>query len=192
MLKPMTILAVFSIAATGAMADIVTFDAADNPVVTHMDGGLPTWNAAGYWDIGSGGQYFDGCTFDWAYGDVLSMTHFTADLKGDFTTSGLGVTIFNHSAGWLGRQQHISGLGNYTEWTTVTIPLLEANWDDFGGTWAEVLGNVTRLELFSLPSPSSSMDNVGFVPEPASLTLLGLGGLALLRRRNCGVKEKTK
>ena len=179
-----TFLAVFSIAATGAMADIVTFDAADNPVVGHMDNGLPAWNAGGYWDIASGGLLNDGCTFDWAYGDVLSMTDFTAALKGDFTTSGLGVTIFNHSAGWLGRQQHISGLGNYTEWTTVTIPLVEANWDDMGGTWGEVLGNVTRLELFSLPSPSSSIDNVGFVPEPTSLTLLALGALVLMRRRS--------
>ena len=176
-------MAVFSIAATGATADIVTCDAADNPVVGLMDGGVPTWNAGGYWDIGSTGGYYDGCTFDWAYGDVLSMTDFTVDLKGDFTTSGLGVTIFNHSAGWLGRQQHISGLGNYTEWTTVTIPLVEANWDDLGGTWGEVLGNVTRLELFSFPLPSSSMDNVGFVPEPATMTLLVLGGLVLMRRK---------
>ena len=178
-----TFMAIFSIAATNAMADIVTFDAADNPVVSQMDQGSPTWNTGGYWDISSLGQYNDGCTFDWAYGNVLSMTDFTVDLKGDFTTSGLGVTIYNRSAEWLSWRQHIGGLDNYTEWTTVTIPLVEANWENIDGTWGEVLGDVTTLELYSLPLPSSSMDNVGFVPEPATMSMLAIGGLALLRRR---------
>jgi hypothetical protein len=178
-----TFMAVFSIAATDAMADIVTFDAADNPVVSHVDQGSPTWNAGGYWDISSAGESHDGCTFDWAYGNVLSMTAFTVDLKGDFTISGFAVTIYNHSDEWLEWRQRISGLDNYTEWTTVTIPMVEANWENINGTWGEVMGNVTRLELYAFPSPSSSMDNVGFVPEPATMSMLAIGGLALIRRR---------
>jgi len=43
--------------------------------------------------------------------------------------------------------------------------------------------NYTQIRTFLLPVGTDTNGNIAFVPEPAALSLLALGGLALLRRR---------
>lgn len=159
---------------------IVGFDAADSPAVDAGDGATATWNAGAYWDYTSGGDW-GFAAFAYPFGDVTGMT-FTVDLKGNFGGSrDLAVCMYNDSTGWAGRFAHMN-VPATPDWTTYTIDLVEADWDDWGGDWQDVVGNVTGLEFYFL-APSGSFDNAGFVPEPAALLLLTAGGAAVLRRR---------
>jgi hypothetical protein len=66
--------------------------------------------------------------------------------------------------------------------------------DPFGPTWFDfdfinidhlrfITSGGTHVPGFFSDGPSFVMDNFTFTPEPATLLLLGLGGLALLKRR---------
>ena len=92
----------------------------------------------------------------------------------------------------------ISGPGNDATWTgatapsrpgwdTVTVPILESAWTVNSGTWAGLLADVDnlsiRIEHWS-NLDTAGVDNITLaIPEPATLSLLALGGLAMLRRR---------
>lgn len=84
-------------------------------------------------------------------------------------------------------------------WVRVNVTIPEntpgpgSRWDVTGtGTWTDLLGGVTDLrihmELFSnsaMWDERTGVDNIVLsdIPEPATLTLLALGGLAVLRKR---------
>ncbi len=85
-------------------------------------------------------------------------------------------------------------------WFPNSVPMLAENWTVTGGSWVDVLANVTEFKLqieavfttAAFPGEVTGIDNVTLspVPEPASLLLFGAGGLALMwrvwpaRRRN--------
>ena len=68
------------------------------------------------------------------------------------------------------------------------LTILATNWDQSGKTHEEGDangdGNVDDLDLTALATewPAGDLD-ISVVPEPATLSLLVLGGLAALRRR---------
>ena len=78
-----------------------------------------------------------------------------------------------------------------TNWTPYSIGLTESSGWLLSGVaptqpeMLQVLGNVTDVQIrgeFVTGSDVGSLDNVTMVPEPATLALLLVGGLALLRR----------
>ena len=79
-----------------------------------------------------------------------------------------------------------------TEWTSYSLNLSETGGWLIGGAaptqtqMLQVLGNVTDLQIrgeFVTGADIGSLDNVTMVPEPATLALLAIGGVGLLKRR---------
>jgi hypothetical protein len=75
------------------------------------------------------------------------------------------------------------GSGN-AWWPQVTtdLPTAQAAMDDFYG-WVGSVGPITVSGVYTLSGIGSGSDSVSVTPEPATLALLGLGGLALLKRK---------
>lgn len=176
-----------------AQAVVLTFDSAAVPVmsVDNSSGGTPvlTWNGSGYYDFLGGAGEWDGVGWDYAYGDVLGK-NFTADVKGNFTgdanLQGLAVVVSridpdgNYQA-WISKPGAFD-LHNLADWTTVTLAIAPSNFDGWFGSFDTVFGDVQNIYLYETGS-NISFDNVGFTPEPMTLTLLAMGGLLIARRR---------
>ena len=67
------------------------------------------------------------------------------------------------------------------EWVTVKFDLI--NGGDLNGVIAELNTGVLRIGLHVIDLPGGYSESAILVPEPATLVLLGLGTLALLRKR---------
>ena len=103
--------------------------------------------------------------------------------SGPLTFLGLNAAVFE-----------APGPDGATDWVTVEAPLDLSKWTVFspfvGGTFESILSNVTDVFItFEIVNndgqqeESAGVDNAMLVPEPASLGLLAVGGLALLRRK---------
>ena len=96
----------------------------------------------------------------------------------------------------------ISGPGGTAQWTSpgpeglnpwecIVILMTESTWQVTSGSWTGALADVQELSIMielvaglgSAREDISGIDNVALVPEPASLILLSLMGLALARHR---------
>jgi hypothetical protein len=70
--------------------------------------------------------------------------------------------------------------GNHHVWEE-DLAILESNWLRTGMSWSE--GDFTADGIVNEYDLAILNSNWGWIPEPATLSLLGLGGLAVLRRR---------
>ena len=77
---------------------------------------------------------------------------------------------------------------------TYTVEAPSGSWDigDNGNYVVDIVGGEVRLEpaaIFVPAQPGITSFNVNIVPEPASLVLLGLSGLALFARRRRALRQ---
>ncbi len=88
----------------------------------------------------------------------------------------------------------ISDTGEYMSfsWENYDTTITPAAWVVTAGTWEDLLTNVTMLRIdaeYVQGNDTFGFDNVELTPEPATLSLLALGGLALIRRRKNGARR---
>ncbi len=69
---------------------------------------------------------------------------------------------------------------------TMNAPAITGIWDDFVGTWNADSTSATIKIIDTNTAHDGNdfaLDDISFTPEPATLSLLALGGLAVLKRR---------
>jgi hypothetical protein len=76
-----------------------------------------------------------------------------------------------------------------TDWVHFEANLVDSEWVVTSGTWSGLLTDVTQM-LINVEQVSNvglgeidGIDNIALVPEPGTLILLAIGGLAIMRRR---------
>jgi len=110
-----------------------------------------------------------------------------------------GTKNYSYTVATAAQMQAMVGQG----WVTLEIPMTASAWGLSKSVWGDLLGNLTGMHIavecaVNSTTKSSQWDVVGIggvrmvstqeeprteIPEPATLTLLGLGALALFRRR---------
>jgi len=178
-------------------------------VLTTFDSGLDGWTSNTPAEVtwadsgGNPGGYarFEDATINDTY--LIAPPRYLGDWSG---LDGVESISYDHNVIWITGSAFprapytvvISGPGGQATWTgayaprqpgwnTVTAPVTESEWTIDSGQWDAILANVTdlsiRVEQYS-NLDISGMDNISLhTPEPATLSVLGLGGLAMLRRR---------
>ena len=108
---------------------------------------------------------------DWSSLDGMGSLRYDFRLFGGTpdTTAGIMVTGgFGTSGSMFWRQPVTAGaLG----WETVVAPLNQSSWEIQGGTWDDILSNVTEVRIFPDYFDSfgevTGLDNIALVPEPS-------------------------
>ena len=165
---------------------------------TDLDGWTSTAPAEIAWtaDGGNSGGYvrFEDMSSDWTR--IYAPPKFLGDWS---ALNGTGLLSFDHRLFDLGRVPDtvawyvvdMSGLGGDTtfsqrfdpvtptDWISVEVPILEAEWGLNEGTWGGLLADVTTLQLriemvlnSSQPGDVCGLDNVRLIPEPSTFVLL--------------------
>lgn len=119
----------------------------------------------------------------WLYTSFLngSLPNFTDDLTHE---AALQYGIW-HSLGYTDTQISNDGFGYYLNCGGAKDDYAAYGWTTTPGTWSG-FGNVRVMEIETYGNNAPAQDllcTVPSVPEPATMTLLALGGLALLKRR---------
>ncbi len=146
---------------TDALGDIdITLDTA-----TYSDGWYPETNRVGVSDW----------TTDWtAVGDWQGWDNGNAATA----MADMGGGLFTYETTGLSVGEHWYKAARTTTWDAVGGDGLSVNADNL----SFMVTSESETVTFSVDA-SNSIIRVDVIPEPASLALLGLGGLALLRRR---------
>ncbi|MFP4055184.1 MAG: laminin B domain-containing protein [Phycisphaerae bacterium] len=196
-------MAALAMAAAFSTAAVSTFGTDDEGWTITGDaqggGATPTWessggNPGGYIsatdDVQGGTWYFNAPAafhgdFSSAYGTSL-----TFDLRQSSTSSQFNnVDVYLRGGGLDLTFDTASNPG--TDWTGYSLLLTESGGWQLSGSaptqaeFQQVLGDVTDLQIrgeYVSGSDVGDLDNVVFLPEPATMVLLGIGGLAMLRR----------
>ena len=106
-----------------------------------------------------------------------------AEIRVYVNGSSTGTSVFTHdyndsTSGVTFTGVSLAGISTLTQGDSVEFVLAAFNSEDSGGSF--------DLETVTFPGGTDSMQIVGditAIPEPASIALLGLGGLVMLRRR---------
>ncbi len=117
--------------------------------------------------------YNDGGPYDWSV--QLAYNLDTGILTSDF---GGGATAPIAYEQWVELKFNIDLDGNTVDEYYNGALLSTHVWDD------NVHGTLGCIDLYGNNASSVYYDNISVVPEPATLSLLCLGGLALIRKRN--------
>jgi len=150
-----------------------------------------TWNPGGYISGASQNLYAVWTYVTAPYGDMTGLT-LTIDTK--VTDGETGNAQFYVGRGGTYFIDGAWAIGNDTGWTTHTAALDSSNFTPWTGvnnnvyTLAEVLQAPDDIGIFfggGLANGTGNLlvDNYGTVPEPATMCLLGLGALSLIRRK---------
>ncbi len=178
------------------------------PIVTTWDSGtLEGWTftgvAYGYWQVAPTGgnpagwaQFYDTnstYTADTLHAPAAYLGNYQPYLGGwlewDQTTgkpAAIGPSITLVGPG--GRAFYDAPVPGST-WSHVKVFLAPQYWTVSQGTWAGLMANVTDLNIVGDIASGSGTVELGLdnftlaLPEPATLTILLLGGATLLRRR---------
>ena len=129
--------------------------------------------------LGVGAAGFNGIVTDivvsnWQFDshDLIFLSEFTNGVGGNLIDvfgrqSGITIRVYDTANNFLGEEQFPADITG----------------QQFAGVWSDIA--IGRLNLFSTGDGFEGMDNIqAWIPEPASLSLFALGGLALLRRRS--------
>ena len=153
------------------------------------------WHFFGFLDSGNGNLYTKDATVTIASADRLQTT-FSADLAkrvddGLRWRAKVGGTVYFSDVFFTSDSGAVTSEGSVSEWKNESIDVETADWydeSDLGTALSLPAGDITQLGFLVLKNDNGdrvAVDNfqVNNIPEPTSLSLLALGGLALLRRR---------
>ena len=179
-------------------AIVALLDAGPNPGASYWVPTVDEWHKAAFYDptLNSGaGGYWDFATMTNTLGDIdntvpdvtghnvnMNIGGYTVGAGGDYTTD---VDLFGSSSGYYGAfDMH----GNVGEWTatsinTTSVIIMGSAFHQTPSTATlGVAGSYGGLQI-NQQTFAYGFRLASNVPEPATMSLLALGGLAVLRRR---------
>ena len=171
------------------------------PILSDFEGGMEGWTRIGdsgstlTWSNTAGGGGH--CLRLWDYGAGESDRYVApGKFLGDLSwASTISLDVLSESSDWYhGFHVHIkTGSKEWIkycreedsewQWFHYAIPMTDTIW---GVGFEAALTNVTGIEVgaeIRAGREISYLDNFAIIPEPATLTLLALGGMVVLRRR---------
>jgi len=111
---------------------------------------------------------------------------FTVDIRGAVpSVDGIGMFLLLESAGVGTWAAGLALPGTYDDWQSFTVLLEESLFVPLrspAGSFDNMVENITGVFLGN-PGIGTQIDNAGWTPEPATLGLLVLGSVGVLRRR---------
>lgn len=179
---------------------------------TWEDGTLGGWtftpNSYGTWGVATSGgnpggyvRFFDTNSSTLYVGDTL---HAPSAFLGDYSslvnprlewdmkverTAAIGATILLSDPTGSNKYMYTTPVPG-TNWAHYSVPIQSENWVRSNGTWAGLMANVAIITIvgdicsgYSTTVAELCLDNVAITPEPASLALLAVTGLAMAVRR---------
>jgi len=141
-------------------------------------------------------------------GDIWTQHGDTPELRSDLRIFSEQVsyqvrfTIYGTSGSWYYRFFPSGGFSSSDGWQSFVIPIIDSSWSDteakaagwsdtydavsFHNTFADVQKTVlsAKLTVGTGNTGIVGYDNFGYVPEPATIALLGVGSALLLLKKN--------